>query len=248
MFIPSIGRRHSFTPIRLGAVCSRWRHVGWNSPWVWSKLSLTGCWILEPRFPLVKNTEHLSPQPETMTLDLTINCFHDFDYDMKNRLTHEDVFNTIFVENQEKLRVLGLGTWPEECQLRLEKVQETTMFSQLEGLWINCPDGVKKKLLLTNAPHLRKVELVGVRESAIIIFRGLKSYTSHYPTFPPTSLKIFTQCINLEYFQCSKLLTASGRGTNIVRDSINFPHLKFFCCLDYEIPVSYQFHGEESHG
>jgi len=54
VFIPSIGRRHSFTPIRLGAVCSRWRHVGWNSPWVWSKLSLTGCWILEPRFPLVK--------------------------------------------------------------------------------------------------------------------------------------------------------------------------------------------------
>jgi len=38
-----------------------------------------------------------------MTLDLTINCFHDFDYDMKNKLTHEDVFDTIFVENQDKL-------------------------------------------------------------------------------------------------------------------------------------------------
>ena len=62
-----------------------------------------------------------------MTLDLTVNCFHDFDYDMKNKLTHEDVFDTIFVENQDKLWVLGLRTWPEECQLRLEKIQETTM-------------------------------------------------------------------------------------------------------------------------
>jgi len=176
-----------------------------------------------------------------MTLDLTVNCFHDFDYDMKSKLTHEDVFNTIFVENQDKLQVLGLRTWPEGCQLRLEKIQETTMFSQLEGLWINCPDGVKKKLLLTNAPRLRKVELVGVRENAIIILPWTQIIHLTLSNFlSDFSLKIFTQCINLEYFQCSKLLTASRQGTNIVRDSINFPHLKFFCCLDYEIPVSWR--------
>jgi len=106
-----------------------------------------------------------------MTLDLSIGCFHSFnDHDMKNNFTREDVFNTIFVENPDKLRNLTLRNWPKKCLPRLEKIQETTIFSQLQKLWITCPnDAFEEKLVLKNAPRLREVELEGVSANAIII-------------------------------------------------------------------------------
>ena len=239
---PTIRLRHSFVPIRLGAVCSRWRHVAWNSPWLWTQLTLPGCWISEPRSPLVQILNIYYHNVKAMTLDLSIGCSHSFNYhDMENN-TREDVFNTIFVENPDRLRNLRLRNWPKKCLPPLEKIQETTMFSQLQKLSITCPsDAFEEKLVLKNAPRLQEVELEGVSANANIILPWTQiTYLSLYDLSSDLSLEIFTQCINLECFACSRLFEAYGRGTTVVRDSIKFPHLCFICCLDKEIPVSWR--------
>jgi len=179
-----------------------------------------------------------------MMLDLSIDYHHNFNpdhYEMESILTPEDEFYTLFAEISDKLRVLGLKTWPEEFMPRLEKIQETTMFCQLEELWMKCPDDAfEEKFILTNAPRLRKVELVCVSAEATIILPWTQITHLTLSNFASDlSLEIFTQCINLEYFQCSEL-TASGTGTTIVRDTIDFPQLRFFYCLDCEIPISWR--------
>jgi len=113
-----------------------------------------------------------------MTLDLSIDCFHGFDFDdIKHDLTHEDVLSTIFAEESGQI-----------ASVRIEDVARgmpnALMSSQLEGLRKKCP----QRFVLTNAPRLRKVDLVGVSANAIIILPWTRiTHTSRYPTLPLTS-------------------------------------------------------------
>lgn len=173
-----------------------------------------------------------------MTLDLFIDCFRgrfvpDGDED---HITQEDAFNAIFVEHADKLRVLGMRMWPEAWLPHIEKVQETTSFSHLEEVWIKSPGaGFEEKLSFTNAPRLRKIELVGATGSAVVVLPWTQiTHLTLCDVPSDLCLKLLTQCTNLEYFSCDDL-TPSSSGSSGVRDRINFPHLKTFHYLDREL-------------
>ncbi|KAJ3556090.1 hypothetical protein NP233_g12058 [Leucocoprinus birnbaumii] len=175
---------------------------------------------------------------KAMMLDLFIDCFRGrfILSDGDDSLTQEDAFNAIFVENADKLRVLGMRMWPEEWLPHLEKVQATTSFSHLEEIWIKSPGaGFEEKFSITNAPRLRKVELVGAAESAVIVLPWPQITHLTLSDIPSDlCLKLLIQCTNLEHFTCDDLMP-SASGSSIANDRVTFPNLKIFHYLDREL-------------
>lgn len=101
---------------------------------IFTPVPLATRWIWELNFPPVQMLSTYYYNMKAMTLDLFIDCCygHFALDDRRDHLTHEIAFNTIFIENPDKLRVLGLRMWPEEWLPRLEQIQEAIMLSQLE--------------------------------------------------------------------------------------------------------------------
>lgn len=236
--------RHPLAPIRLGAVSSYWRQVALGSPHLWTQLPLTGCWAWESNFPIAITLRTYFHNLKAQSMELNVDCFRGRVFDAATYSTnggsggipHEDAFNIIFLENADRLRTLGFKMWPRAWLPHIEKVQEIVAFSKLEELCIKSPgadfDGT---LSLTHAPRLRKVELAGVDESAIIDlpWPQITHLTlSDVPSY--LCLKLFVRCTNLEYFCCSELDTSTP-GSRVVSDPITLKHLRTFHYLDHDV-------------
>ncbi|KXN81624.1 hypothetical protein AN958_04085 [Leucoagaricus sp. SymC.cos] len=239
-------RRHPLTPIRLGAVCTHWRHVAWNSPQLWTQLPLSGCWAWDTKFPLTRVLRTYFQNMKATTLELYIDCFRgrfvpDDTDALGDHPPQEGAFNTIFIENADKIRVLGFKMWPEEWLPHIAKVQETRSFSRLEEIWIkSLGASFDDKLLLANAPRLRKVEFGGASESANITLPFSQiTHLTLTDVFSDICLNLLVQCTNLEYFYCDEIGEFSSEGS-VVKSTISFPYLKTFHYLDRNVSQTWR--------